>query len=259
MGLGKTVEVISLLLSRPPPAGPWDCQDSGHAEARAGTLIVTPQPLLRQWRAELSNHSPQLKVTEYHGLKHLSEALSQAMSSKRPRKNQGLDLDEFARETAAVMENNLPELSRLMIERFARADVVLTTYPVFTDEVHYASPSGDAGRKLRHEKKFPVPQSPLLRVLWWRTVMDEAQMAGSQISSVARMAQRLRSVHSWAVTGTPIGPRGEDDLVDLLRLLRVDTAPWRSGLPEGLPMVQADPPPGLRADHVEELKGAGRR
>ena len=66
---------------------------------------------------------------------------------------------------------------------------------------------------------------------WWRVVLDEAQMVGTGLSNVAAMAGRLYSQNRWAVTGTPIGPGGLDDIQGLLRVLHhdpfADPAMWR--------------------------------
>ncbi len=64
--------------------------------------------------------------------------------------------------------------------------------------------------------------APLGLCSWWRVVLDEAQMVGTGLSSVAVMAGRLHSTHRWAVTGTPIGPGGLDDIQGLLRVLHHD-------------------------------------
>lgn len=47
-------------------------------------------------------------------------------------------------------------------------------------------------------------------------------MVGTGMSNVAAMAGRLHSQHRWAVTGTPIGPGGLDDIQGLLRVLQHD-------------------------------------
>lgn len=47
-------------------------------------------------------------------------------------------------------------------------------------------------------------------------------MVGTGLGSVAVMAARLHSTHRWAVTGTPIGPGGLDDIQGLLRVLHHD-------------------------------------
>jgi hypothetical protein len=57
VGLGKTLSVIALCTTRPPP--------------RAGThntLIICPPSILVQWRREIEKHSS-LRVLEYHGKK----------------------------------------------------------------------------------------------------------------------------------------------------------------------------------------------
>ncbi len=64
--------------------------------------------------------------------------------------------------------------------------------------------------------------APLCVCSWWRVVLDEAQMVGTGLSSVAVMAGRLHSTHRWAVTGTPIGPGGLDDIQGLLKVLHHD-------------------------------------
>lgn len=53
---------------------------------------------------------------------------------------------------------------------------------VLQQEVNY-SPSREEEHALRKEKRYPVPQSPLLAVCWWRTVLDEAQQVRPSISS----------------------------------------------------------------------------
>lgn len=51
-------------------------------------------------------------------------------------------------------------------------------------------------------------------------MLDEAQMVGSGFSSIGLMASRLTAQHRWAVTGTPIGPGGLDDIAGLFKVLR---------------------------------------
>ena len=62
-------------------------------------------------------------------------------------------------------------------------------------------------------------------------MLDEAQMVGTGLSNVAAMAGRLYSQNRWAVTGTPIGPGGLDDIQGLLRVLHhdpfTDPAKWK--------------------------------
>ncbi len=51
-------------------------------------------------------------------------------------------------------------------------------------------------------------------------MLDEAQMVGAGLTSVALMAQRLSAEHRWCVTGTPIGGGQLEDVTGLMRSLR---------------------------------------
>jgi hypothetical protein len=119
------------------------------------------------------------------------------------------------------------------VDQLMGADIVLTTYPVLQQEVHFSGSksNGSTGSTmlgaLRHNKRYKVPESPLLQLHWWRLVLDEAQMVGGGLSNVAVMAERLNAWHRWVVTGTPIGGHGLDDLQGLLRLIKAE--PFRDG------------------------------
>ena len=73
--------------------------------------------------------------------------------------------------------------------------------------------------------------TPLVRIKFWRVIVDEAQMIGSTTSEVAQMANHLHMVNRWCVTGTPIS-RGLDDIFGLLMFLKVrlNTAQMRPAL-----------------------------
>lgn len=58
--------------------------------------------------------------------------------------------------------------------------------------------------RLRHSKRYNYPQSPLPCIKWWRICLDEGQAIESTSSKVSDMTFNLRSVHKWAMTGTPI-------------------------------------------------------
>ena len=57
MGLGKTVQIIALMLSNPP-----------YIPARKSTLVVAPLAVIAQWRNELRSKAPgRFSVCIYHG------------------------------------------------------------------------------------------------------------------------------------------------------------------------------------------------
>lgn len=179
MGLGKTVEMIALIsLHRlPEKVKP----DPDGLRVSGATLIITPPAILEQWKQELEQHAPNLRVHHYTGIK---------------RNGEGSD--------------------DLVIEEIAEFDVVLTTYNVISREIHYAGAAPK--RSLRHEKRFEPRKTPLVRISWWRVCLDEAQMVESGVSNAAKVARLIPRQNAWAVTGTPLR-RNIDDLFGLLLFL----------------------------------------
>lgn len=180
MGLGKTVEMISLITlhQRPVAAQVYDNFTGQNLRPTKATLIITPPSILQQWISEIHKHAPQLKVIHYQGIKAHSEA----------------DSSELLNELAA-------------------SDVVISTYGVLASEIHFTPLNPE--KTLRRAPKYPRPKSPLMLLSWWRCVIDEAQMIESGVSNSAVVARLIPRVNAWCVTGTPV----RKDVKDLLGLL----------------------------------------
>jgi E3 ubiquitin-protein ligase SHPRH len=192
MGLGKTVELIALMCSH---RSHESYETDGVAEASSqhlhqpskksrATLIITPPSILEQWKQELEEHAPGLKVFHYNGLN----------TSKRRAGNE-------------------------IIAELADNDVVLTTYNTLGREIHYSKEKPD--RQLRDRSRYESPKSPLTQISWWRVCLDEAQMIESGVSQAAQVARLVPRKHAWAISGTPL--RGSHkDLYGLFLFLRAD-------------------------------------
>lgn len=182
MGLGKTVEMITLIsLNRRPPQESLKPDPDG-LRISGATLIITPPAILEQWKQEFEQHAPKMKVYHYTGIRRGQE-----------------------------------KSDDLMIEEIADFDVVLTTYNVISREIHYAGATPE--RSLRREKRFEPRKTPLVRISWWRVCLDEAQMIESGVSNAAKVARLIHRQNSWAVTGTPLR-KNIDDLFGLLLFLQ---------------------------------------
>ena len=84
----------------------------------------------------------------------------------------------------------------------AKYDAVLTDFNTLSKELYFSDLTND--RSLRHGKKFEYPPSPLTSVRWWRVVLDEAQMVENKNNRPSLMVKQLPTINHWATTGTPI-------------------------------------------------------
>jgi E3 ubiquitin-protein ligase SHPRH len=199
MGLGKTVELISLINTHK-RNGTLPSEDIGSESSKivhdfytntkvvegGGTLVITPQSILDQWLTELRMHSPNLRVHHYRGVSSL----------------------KYSKATDEEVVKNLLE-----------HDVVVTTYAVLAREIHYAKPPPE--RNLRGEKRYEPRKSPLVQISWWRVCLDEAQMVESGVSHAATVARLIPRINAWAISGTPLR-RDVQDLLGLLIFLRYE-------------------------------------
>lgn len=177
MGLGKTVEMISLItLHKRPKDGSTNVFDHftcKEVQKTAATLIITPPSILHQWISEINRHAPHLSVLHYEGMKAKSKL------------------------KAADLLNKL-----------AASDIVISTYSVLTAEINFTQLNPT--KKLRNESKYPRPESPIMQLSWWRILLDEAQMVESGVSKAAIAAKMIPRENAWCVTGTPVRKDADD-------------------------------------------------
>ncbi|OAR01007.1 hypothetical protein LLEC1_02176 [Akanthomyces lecanii] len=182
MGLGKTLEIIGLILLNQRQDSSQDsldyCLNSDGLLKTNATLIVTPESLRQQWMTEIARHAPSLRVIHYQGCKKLEE-------------------DEESKAVA----------------KLASYDVVISTYYVLSQELHFATDPPERSR--RFERAYKRPKSPLVQISWWRVCLDEAQMIESGVSQAASVARVIPRINAWGITGTPV----KDDVKDLFGLL----------------------------------------
>ena len=185
MGLGKSVEIISLMCLNKRDVVEGDVYDPYLAKtvkASGATLIITPPAILEQWISEVNKHAPHMKCFHYKGLtRHKQEEAT--------------------------------------TKHLLQFDVVLTSYDILSKEIHHATPPPD--RSLRHMKKHERRSSPLVDISWWRVCLDEAQMVESGVSQAATMARIIPRCNAWAVSGTPLRSN-VTDLAGLLVFLRCE-------------------------------------
>lgn len=197
MGLGKTIQSLSLILSRPHPKYPISEDAPRYAdmspnsksaaakipkEVGRGTLVVAPLALIKQWEAEIERRtepSHRLRVLVHHG-------------------------PNRARDPRALR----------------KYDVVITTYDVIRSE-HSQSSSASDGQ---------VDAVGTFGIRWWRIICDEAHTIKNRTAKVSLAACALQARHRWCLTGTPL-QNNLDELYSLFKFLRIqpmsDYAVWK--------------------------------
>ena len=196
MGLGKTIEMLSLMHShrseismQASEAGlssvtslPRLPKNSSSVEAApCTTLVVAPMSLLAQWESEAAKASKlgTLKTLVYYG------------------SDKAANLQNLCCEANASSAPNL----------------IITSYGVVLSEFNQvASRGGDRGS-----------HGGLFSLEFFRVILDEAHFIKNRQSKTAKACYEINAQHRWVLTGTPIVNRLED-LFSLVRFLRVE--PW---------------------------------
>ena len=196
MGLGKTIEMLSLMHSHRSEVSqqaserslssvanlPRLPKNSSSVEAApCTTLVVAPMSLLAQWESEAAKASKAgtLKTMVYYG------------------SDKAANLQNLCCEANAASAPNL----------------IITSYGVVLSEFNQvAARGGDRGS---HGGLFSLD--------FFRIILDEAHFIKNRQSKTAKACYELTAQHRWVLTGTPIVNRLED-LFSLVHFLRVE--PW---------------------------------
>lgn len=172
MGLGKTLEIISLILLHKRPETSvmvFDPFLGRELLSTSATLIVAPSTLLDQWMSELRRHAPSLNVHYYPGLRRAAKLQTEKENSA---------------------------------EYLATQDIIVTTFDVLRADVWSAY--DEPKRAMRNQKQYERVKSPLVQLSWWRVCIDEAQMVENWTTKAAQLARLIPRVNSWGITGTPV-------------------------------------------------------
>jgi E3 ubiquitin-protein ligase SHPRH len=204
MGLGKTIEIIDLILTNSRPAGDDNREILVQGEPLRtckATVIITPPTIcafptgeankfaVSQWAAEFEERAPTLKVFVYPGIQTL-----------------GLDFDS---------------------DSLLDCDVILTTYVDLSKEIHYAKPPPN--RSMRYEQTYKPRRSPLMEFEWWRVCLDEAQMIEGSVTSAAtvaclmpRVVPSLQNFSCWWLTSNRMRGVSQGRLARKMFLISMD-------------------------------------
>mmetsp|Transcript_22890 Transcript_22890/g.52815 ORF Transcript_22890/g.52815 Transcript_22890/m.52815 type:complete len:1079 (-) Transcript_22890:1998-5234(-) len=237
VGLGKSLQVLALVLARPPPPG-WAVSElPARTEEPCpvkATLIVAPEALLPQWEDQVREHVRDGAITyctvarlssaarhqlSVQGIAAAERALaaSQAEEASRPKRAR----KPAPKYNVGTLGGDGPEaLAAAEAEREAAAETGDMEVLAATQRgVRFVGPSGGAAppvedchvvlcsyEALREEVKRSE-EGLFASLGFWRVVLDEAQLVENTSSQAALMCSQLWRRHAWVATGTPINAK----------------------------------------------------
>ncbi|KAF5749845.1 hypothetical protein HS088_TW03G00171 [Tripterygium wilfordii] len=183
----------------------------------AGTLVVCPASVLRQWARELAEKvvdEAKLSVLLYHGGSRTKDPVELAKY-------------DVVLTTYAIVANEVPkqplvdedEADEKNGEKYGLSSAFSTNKK--RKKTSNVSKRGKKGRKADDSSSLEYDYGALAKVGWSRVVLDEAQTIKNHRTQVARACCSLRAKRRWCLSGTPI-QNTIDDLYSYFRFLRYD-------------------------------------
>ncbi|GAV54473.1 hypothetical protein ZYGR_0AM00110 [Zygosaccharomyces rouxii] len=222
MGLGKTIEILSLILlnqrnlSAIPPT--YIAEDGKTILRTSTTLIICPNAILQQWINEVESHTNNMNIFHYKGF---------------------VPVKKFFK------TDNIWEI----VDQLSHYDIIITSYNVVSTEVHYAEYNASSRpRRSTCPIKYDY-SSPLSLMQFFRIILDEVQMLHSDSTKAAKCTGLLHRVHTWGVSGTPI--QLVKDFQTVLSYLKI--SPFHE-LPEIISSVNNNVVQGQKQQLVQGVK-----
>ncbi|GAB2251206.1 hypothetical protein Droror1_Dr00017456 [Drosera rotundifolia] len=183
----------------------------------AGTLVICPATVLRQWARELDEKAGQegkLSVLIYHG-------------GSRTKDPCELAKYDVVLTTYAIVKNEVqrqPLIDEDDVEKKVAEDYGLSSDFSMNGKRKFpshGSKKGKKGKKRNNGCSGDSDSGPLGRVSWSRVVLDEAQTIKNHRTQAARACSGLRAKTRWCLSGTPI-QNAIDELFSYFRFLKYD-------------------------------------
>ncbi|CDW95546.1 hypothetical protein [Sporisorium scitamineum] len=198
MGLGKTLESLSLIAAHPRPDNPdllaYDTSRSARMIAEMepserpfvsrATLVVCPAALVEQWMDEIHKHFRSRSTLEVD----LSESVDTL--NRQP----GVIRYRHA-DFAWDVRSQRSDVRALAKQKLVQPDIVVATYEELAFQL---------AESHRVPNRDDQVRTPLLEVLFWRILLDEAQIVAGASGKATNMVHELWRSNCWMVTGTPV-------------------------------------------------------
>ncbi|KAL4347297.1 hypothetical protein GQ457_17G004550 [Hibiscus cannabinus] len=180
----------------------------------AGTLVVCPASVLRQWARELNDkvaEESKLSVLIYHGCSRTKDPSELAKYD--------VVLTTYSIVTNEVPKQGIPDDDEID-EKTAEKDGLSSDFLTNIKRKKASNVGkGKKGRKGIDGSLIDSSAGALARVHWLRVILDEAQTIKNHRTQVARACCGLRAKRRWCLSGTPI-QNAIDDLYSYFRFLK---------------------------------------
>ncbi|KAJ8604918.1 hypothetical protein CTAYLR_004314 [Chrysophaeum taylorii] len=187
VGLGKSIQILGLVASRPPEDG-WAVESlPSHTDDYVPirtTLVVCPAVILSQWKTEIETHTD-LEYCVYLGIGGGGKRGGGGGGARNSPRDLKKRVEVLARGTHLFDGKDV-----------AKCDICLCSFEVLRDEVRK---TGGA-----FEDDTLRLSTPLGALGFYRIVLDEAQLVSQATSVAALMCSSLVRRHAWVATATPI-------------------------------------------------------
>ncbi|KAB1212461.1 putative SWI/SNF-related matrix-associated actin-dependent regulator of chromatin subfamily A member 3-like 2 [Morella rubra] len=183
----------------------------------AGTLVVCPASVLRQWARELDDKvadEAKLSVLVYHGGSRTKDPVELAKY-------------DVVLTTYSIVTNEVPK--QPLVEEDEADEKNGEVYGLSSEfssnkkrkKTSNVNKRGKKGKKGKDSSSIDCSWGALARVGWFRVILDEAQTIKNHRTQVARACCSLRAKRRWCLSGTPI-QNAIDDLYSYFRFLKYD-------------------------------------
>lgn len=160
-----------------------DCWKLEEPVSSSTTFIICPPTIRVQWYKEIQKHisCPHFKVS--------STWLTTSWTLSRSMCRMEILMNFYFMEIQQVLVyEGIHRDGWISPADLATFDVVLCDYTVMRAEIQYANPTPSYNSRTR---KSIITTSPLVKLKWYRVVLDEAQMVESPTNRCSKMVKKL--------------------------------------------------------------------
>ncbi|CAL1709544.1 unnamed protein product [Somion occarium] len=198
MGLGKTIQTLTRIVEGRPKK---EDLKIGYAKA---TLVVCPVAVVSQWAEEIRKMTKGLRVIEHHGPSRTSDPTILA----------GADVVITSYNILASEHASYSPVTRDESKSKSKSKSKKQSLGSDSED----SDSSSIGRTIKAKPK--KVKDALLRVKWWRIVLDEAHNIKNKTTKAAIACCALDAKYRWCLTGTPM-QNSVEELYSLIKFLRI--------------------------------------